>query len=194
MGPSFRPALEHIGTRSCRHVFQRRAVAEDPAQCFCPANRQKSKKPTPGLEPGTPSLRGKCSSRRLTQRRPLAGAPTGARREKYLQMGTCLTASKAVRGHWPLEGSNPSPSAFAQKPFSSSEFPGCLGSMATYALLSALSTMAPRLLTDEANAAAVTGDRRSGRGEPQTLDLVRNSLLSSPMTARRSRCRRRQGV
>jgi hypothetical protein len=37
------------------------------------------------------------------------GAQTGARRLKALQSGNFVTVSKAVRGHWPLEGSNPSP-------------------------------------------------------------------------------------
>src|SRR6266545_572418 len=41
----------------------------------------------------------------------VTGAQTGARQLKYLQIGHFETVSKAVRGHWPLEGSNPSPSA-----------------------------------------------------------------------------------
>jgi hypothetical protein len=48
----------------------------------------------------------------ILQRWPLAGASTGAPAINSLQIDIFLTVSKAVRGHWPLEGSNPSPSAF----------------------------------------------------------------------------------
>jgi hypothetical protein len=41
----------------------------------------------------------------------LAGAHTGARRRNSLQIGLFETVSKAGEVHWPLEGSNPSPSA-----------------------------------------------------------------------------------
>ena len=41
----------------------------------------------------------------------VTGAQTGAREQKSLQIAIFVTVSKAVRGHWPLEGSNPSPSA-----------------------------------------------------------------------------------
>jgi hypothetical protein len=46
----------------------------------------------------------------------LAGAHSGARAEKALQNAASVTDSKAARGHWPLEGSNPSPSAFQAAP------------------------------------------------------------------------------
>jgi hypothetical protein len=56
----------------------------------------------------------------LLHRPLLTGASTGAPREKYLQTSMVERVSKAVRGHWPLEGSNPSPSAlqagFRKKP------------------------------------------------------------------------------
>jgi hypothetical protein len=41
--------------------------------------------------------------------------PTGEPKQKPLQTPPSRRSRKAVRGHWPLEGSNPSPSASAQK-------------------------------------------------------------------------------
>jgi hypothetical protein len=48
--------------------------------------------------------------------RSRAGEPTGELDRNTLQIGSFEAISKAVRGHWPLEGSNPSPSASAGKP------------------------------------------------------------------------------
>ena len=55
---------------------------------------------------------GQVLARTLLQRCPAAGARTGARSIKSLQMGSFGAVSKAVIRHRRIEGSNPSPSAW----------------------------------------------------------------------------------
>jgi hypothetical protein len=72
-----------------------------------------------GLEPVTLSLSSCGSSDRTEDRLSrfwIAGAHAGARLIKLLQIGMFVEVSKAVRRHWRLEGSNPSPSVKVQKP------------------------------------------------------------------------------
>jgi hypothetical protein len=84
-----------------------------------------------GLEPATSWVRSRRSPRtRARVPMPattlhsslLTGAPNGAPPQAPLQIGTFVTVSKAVRGHWPLEGSNPSPSAQPSRSSSGSRF------------------------------------------------------------------------
>jgi hypothetical protein len=85
-----------------------------------------------------------------------AGASTGARGLKPLQIASLLAVSKAVRGHWPLEGSNPSPSALAQKPFVQAVSGLCSTRRRADLSVSAKATKEGRRLTGWATSAAVT--------------------------------------
>ena len=65
-----------------------------------------SRRRATGAGSGTASLARPCLARWRTHRRTETEAPANAAFE---------AVSNAVRGHWPLEGSNPSPSASARK-------------------------------------------------------------------------------